>query len=214
MDSTLQEVGLSYSALVHTRNPDSIKDNIQKLKKLFQKQSVVNDKELRVSYNLLLGGEYLRLSAISQEENKKYLNQAIAHSKTALSTFKDDPKYKADLIDGYSILIRAYMAKKEYEKAISLLKYTIEEYQNIGVGPYKNWYAVNQIAILDNLSNTNKLKSGKDHEIVDYLKGIADKYHNEVGIAAQIAVQRHYLKSGKQDKADALTKSIKKGWLH
>lgn len=207
VDAMLEAENISFSAIVDAEaTEEDLKSNVDKLKQLLRKERVGSDQELQFVFHTMLGNTYMRL--FENSEQQKYLNLATQHADSAISIFENQPEYKADLAGAYKLRSYVHLEKNEYEKAISLIKYMIEEFQEIGYGPYKNWFSSNQVEVLFNLIGMDSLQPEKTQEIVDYLSKIAEKYDNEAGIIAQMSLGRHYARAGKKDKADELTQSI------
>src|SRR5699024_3661521 len=112
----------------------------------------------------------------------------------AVRLFEEDPIYKPDLADLYSIIISGYIYKKKYRKAISLMEFLIKDYQNIDYGPYKNWYATRKVDLLYNLILMDEytLAPEQEKKIIGFLKTIAVNYENEVEISAKMRFVRQY----------------------
>ena len=208
VDAILQEGKLSLGEVASANaTEEDLENNIKKLKQLLRKKEVQSDKELQFSLHTMLGSTYLRL--FEHTRQTKNLDRAIYNANTAVSIFENQPSYKADLADAYMIQSSARLLNKEYDLAISTMKYLIETYQEIGYGPYNNWFASLQVERLQNLASMNSLESGKRQEIVEYLTKIAQKYDNEVGISAQVSLIQHYFKNEDDHKIRTLYKSVK-----
>lgn len=214
VDSMLRAVGTSFSE-INEKNATKkdlkkniekdLKKNIEQLNQLLQNEKVRNDIELLYTYNTMLANVNLTLyTKTHQEEHllnaKKSLNYAI-------SLLKNKDKYKADLAKAYMTRISIYFLEKKYDKAVTLMKHLIEEFQNIGVGFYKNWFATHQVKWLHNF--TRYVKPEKAEQIITYLEFLPTKYQNEVGIAAQIELVEHYYSKDKEYKVRMLSESIK-----
>lgn len=208
IDSVLNLVGLSlFGEMLLSPNPTKGQlGNIRKkLKQLLKKNSVRHDKELLYVFHAMLGTNYIQLYSITKQE--KYLHQSEKHVKTAIALLKDEPKYKADLASSYMALVGIYILDKKYDKSISLTKYLIENYQNVGVGPYDNWLASSMVRNLHDFAR-RFVEKEKAQEIISYLRVASQKYDNEVGIAAEIELARHYYRLGRENKVKALSNNI------
>lgn len=204
----LDEQNLSFREIT---NPDATEEGINKsikqLSTLLDTDRIAKDTELEYVVHNILGSTYLRL--YQKTEEAKNLDQAKKHLDTAISMFDDQSEYKADLADAYTGKLAVYSLKGEQEKAISLLKKLIEEYQNIGYGQYKNWFASRQVEKMYHMIRMDSLTAKEVQETVDYLTGVSDKYENEVGITAQMVLANHYATKGEQQKVNRLMDSIK-----
>jgi preprotein translocase subunit SecD len=208
VDAMLEEGNTSFSVINKARaTEEDLKNNVEKLNQLLQKERVRDDKELQFTFHTMLGLTNRRL--YKKTEQKDYLNKATEHADSAISIFENQPEYKADLADAYMLRNSIHLEKNEYGNAISLMKYLIEEFQEIGYGPYKNWFASKQVEKLSNLSRMNSLKPGKTQEIVDYLSKIAERYNNEVGVTAQIILAKHNVRKNEQEDLGTISELIK-----
>lgn len=204
VDSVLETVGLSFLSVFPPNPSKEYLLNVKtKLKQLLQKKKVRNDKELLYVFHEMLSSAYAKLYGIT--EQKKYLQQSEKQVKTAISLLKGEPKYKADLASSYMALAGMYRLEKKYNKSISLIKYLIENYQNVGFGPYSNWLASRMVGTLHNYAHRGYLKP---EEAFDYIEMISQQYNNEVGVSAQIELLKHYLQKGKQSKVKRLSEVI------
>ncbi len=197
VDSMLKVAGTSFSAI----NPadatvDDLKNNVKKLTQLLRNEYVLNDKELQFAFHTSLGNVYLRL--FRKTEQNEHLELGKKNINSAISLLINQPKYKADLAEAYMARISAYALEKKYDEIITLMKYLIEDYQKIGFGPYKNWFASYQVTGLHNLAHRGYVSPDKAQEIVNYLAVLSKKYENEVGAAAQIELLKHYLSESQQ----------------
>lgn len=202
-----EETGWSFKEIMQAKEPKGLKKIVLKLEQLLQKRRYNDNKGLNfIAYGLLAS---INMHLYSKINGEKYLQRAIANAKSAISIFEGNPEYKVDLASAYMILTDAYFSKGEYGKAISLLKYLIEEYQSIGMGPYGNWFASSQVERLHNLMERADLKTKRKKKLVGYLKSIAERYNNEVGLTAQLEILRLYLSKDKIQKAISLSQTIK-----
>jgi|GEM_PF-2339253 len=203
VDSLIAKVGLSFSEIRKTDKADDIMENIQKLDQLLGEEEIERDKELQFSVFGMLGKEYLRLFSATQAGKQEYLNKSIEYAQDAVRLFEEDPIYKPDLADLYSIIISGYIYKKKYRKAISLMEFLIKDYQNIDYGPYKNWYATRKVDLLYNLILMDEytLAPEQEKKIIGFLKTIAENYENEVEISAKMKLVRHYASKQQTNKA-------------
>ncbi len=185
---------------------EDIEDSIEQLYTLLDTDRVRNDEELGYFVHNILGSTYLRL--YEKTGSKDHLDQTEKHVDTAISMLEDQPEYKADLVDAYTGRLAVYSLKGEQEKAMSLTKKLIEEYQNIGYGLYENWCASRQVEKMYNMIRMDSLNSQKEQETVDYLIEISEKYENEVGITAQMVLANYYATKDEQEKTNRLVKKI------
>ncbi|MDZ7659113.1 hypothetical protein [Fodinibius sp.] len=88
------------------------------------------------------------------------------------------------------------------------MKYLIEEFQDIGYGSYKNWFASRQVERLYHLIEREEVSKEKANDIITYLKQVAKQYNNEVGATAQMSLAQYYAMQDKQEKVDELIESI------
>ncbi len=201
VDSKLESLGISFSDIVNAKEKNKIRNNVNKLSSILSKDEITNDNELKFSVQSLLGIQYFHLYGVSGQKNTEYVDEAIANLNAAISIYENKPAYKADLADCYSALVSAYVVKGNYDKAVSTLKYLVENFQDIGYRPYKNWYASEQLGTLNNLAHGTRYKlDPRDKEsIISYLKMISTKYDNEVGITAQMELTSHNLSDNKKE---------------
>lgn len=205
----LEEVDLSFRDIVPVDGTkEDFEKSIEKLKQLLDSEEVSNDEELEFMVHAMLGNSNFYL--YEKTENNDHLNKAKNHLDTAIAIFENQSDYKVDLAGPYRARIGVYLSKEEYEKAISQIQYLIEEFQDIGYGPYKNWFAANQVQWLHSLTRQGYLTSDKEREIIDYLRKISDKYDNEVGITARMVLALHFANEDKSEEVDRLIKSIEK----
>jgi tetratricopeptide (TPR) repeat protein len=205
----LNEQQLSFKEIT---NPDAteedINESIEQLNNLLATDQVGKDAELEYVVHNILGSTYLRL--YQKKEEVKYLNQAEKHLDTAISMFNNQPEYKADLADAYTGKLSVYSLRGEQDKITSLLKKLIEEYQNIGYGLYKNWFASRQVEKMYHMIRMDSLTAQEVQETVDYLIKMSNKFENEVGITAQMVLANHYATNGEHEKANRLVQKVEK----
>ena len=140
----LNEQHLSFKEITNPyATEEDVEESIEQLKTLLDTDRVGKDEELEYFVHNNLGSTYLRL--YEKTEEAEYLDQAEKHLDTAISMFDKQPEYKADLVDAYTGKLAVYSLRGEQEKVISLLEKLIEEYQDIGYGLYKNWFASRQV---------------------------------------------------------------------
>ncbi|WP_445666078.1 SecDF P1 head subdomain-containing protein [Fodinibius sp. AD559] len=203
----LNEEKLSFQEITNPNaTAEDIEESVAELKILFSTDRVRNDEELEFFVHTILNNSYLRLYQKTGED--EHLSQTEKHVDMAISLFKDQPEYKADLVDAYTGQLAVYSLKGKNEEAMSLLKKLIEEYQNIGYGLYKNWFASRQVEKMYNMIRMDSLNSQKVQETVDYLTKVSEKYENEVGITAQMVLAEHYATRGEQERVNRLINSI------
>ena len=205
----LNEQQLSFKEIT---NPDAteedINESIEQLNNLLATDQVGKDAELEYVVHNILGSTYLRL--YQKIEEVKYLNQAEKHLDNAISMFNNQPEYKADLVDAYTGKLSVYSLRGEQDKITSLLKKLIEEYQNIGYGLYKNWFASRQVEKMYHMIRMDSLTAQEVQETVDYLIKMSNKFENEVGITAQMVLANHYATNGEHEKANRLVQKVEK----
>jgi tetratricopeptide (TPR) repeat protein len=204
----LEDAGLSFAKLA---SPNATKEELQKsiktLKRLLSSKQVSNDIELEFIVHNMLTSSYLRLYDLSSQND--LLNKANDHADTAISIFENKPKYIADLAQAHTGLLATLSLKQEYHKAIPIMKNLIEDYQNIGYGPFKNWFACDQVKWLHSLAGKESLKPEKREDIISYISKTAESYNNEVGVTAQISLAYHQIEKEGPAKTKPLLKSIK-----
>lgn len=207
VDSILEIANMSFSDISPINATEKhLKKSVEDLNKLLHDKSVIKDKELQFTFHTMLGYIYGRL--LKKTKQQEYVNKAKKHFDSAILIFKNQPEYKVDLASAYMGLTGVYIYKKEYDKAISLIKNMIEEYQNIGFGLYDNWFAARQVQRLFKLAHNKNINSKKTEKILDYIQQLSGKYDNEVGIMAQITLVQHYFSQDKQDKVAILSASV------
>ncbi|MDZ7659114.1 hypothetical protein [Fodinibius sp.] len=108
----LDEENLSFREIT---NPDATaeetEESIEQLNTLLDTDSVRNDEELEYFVHTILSSTYLRLYEKTGE--KEQLDKAENHVDAAISIFKDQPKYKADLVDAYTGRLAVLTLKDE-----------------------------------------------------------------------------------------------------
>lgn len=204
----LEEADLSFDKVA---SPDATKEELQKsiekLKGLLSSKQVRNDNELEFIVHNMLLNSYLRVYDLTNQND--LIDKASSYANTAISIFENKPEYKADIAQAYTGLLATLSLKQEYDKAIPLMKNLIEDYQNIGYGPYKNWYACYQVQWLHSLAGKEDLKPQNRKDIINYISKTAENYNNEVGVAAQISLAYHQINKEGSSKAKPLFESIK-----
>lgn len=207
LTAMLDEANVSYRKITNPKaNAESIQQNIVQLKTLFERKSVRNDRELEFFVHNMLGSTYLRL--FKKTGKGQYLDQAEKHIDAALSMFNNKPEYKADLVDVYTGRLAIYSLRGQQEEVLSLLKKLIEDYQNIGYGLYKNWFACRQVEKMYHMIRMDSLNAQQGQEVVEYLTKVSEKYENEVGIIAQMVLAMDHAKNGKQEQVRTLVQEI------
>ncbi len=205
VDSVLEITGLSFGTYARTFDPDSIKMIIRKFNEVLQRESIQHDEELHFAFSTKKASLYIRLYSASDQKEKEYLTKARQQAQNAISILKNKSTYKADLADAYQILLSAYYSLEKYKKAISLSKFLIENYQDIGYGRYDNYFPVQQVNGLHNVAEKSKRDStippDNHNKIIDYLKVVSEKYDNEVGVMAHIELMQHHFENGNKEKA-------------
>lgn len=206
IDSALSEVDLTYSDIIIVRGYSDVIENIDKLELLLEDN--VNE-EIRFSILNMLGGMHYRLHHLNNGNTHESLLTAKDLVHEAIEIFENNGNYndfKADIADAKSLLVTILVNMERYDDAFNLLKYLIEEYQQIGYGPYENWFSSLQVSSLYNLALRED--GQQSSEIVNYMNFVSNEFDNEVGISAEIMLVWHHFINNNQLMVEELSASI------
>ncbi len=199
------------NSFLDPRNKKQVLENVEKLKMALDHAPAHNDEKLIYALHVMLGKEYMELGYFHQDD--KALIEAKKHTRIAIESAEDKSEFETDIALAKSNLARIYFYKGEGDKALDILVHLIENYQNVGIGDYPQWFAVEHTKYLS--SSVNRYTGKNDHhpyakKVFEYFdtlikNGSHDKH---VRAVAAIELYDYYDRTGAEAEAKGLRPNV------
>ena len=199
------------NSFLDPQNKKQVLENVDKLKMALDLAPAHNDEKLIYALHVMLGKEYMELGYFHQDD--KALIEAKKHTRIAIESAEGKPEYETDRVLAKSNMALIYFYKGEGDKALDIMAYLIENYQNVDIGDYPQWFAVMHTKYLS--SSVNRYTGGDDHhpytkKVFEYFDTLIkdDSHDKHVRAVAAIELYDYYDRTGAAVKAEGLRSTV------
>lgn len=192
-------------------NHKQVLENVEKLKMALDHVPDHKDEKIIYALHVMLGKEYMELGYFHQDD--KALIEAEKHTRIAIESAQDKPEFETDIALAKSNLARIYFYKGEGDKALDIMVYLIENYQNVDIGDYPQWFAVQHTKYLS--GSVNRYTGGNDNhpyaqKVFEYFDTLlkTGSYDKHIRAVAAIELYDYYDRTGAEAEAEELRPNV------
>jgi len=192
-------------------NHKQLLENVEKLKMALDHVPDHKDEKLIYALHVMLGKEYMELGYFHKDD--KALIEAEKHTRIAIESAEDKPEFETDIALAKSNLARICFYKGEGDKALDIMVYLIENYQNVDIGDYPQWFAVQHTKYLS--GSVNRYTGGNDNhpyaqKVFEYFDTLlkTGSYDKHIRAVAAIELYDYYDRTGAEAEAEELRPNV------